>query len=63
MSEDHATLYRDAKGEWRWKRVDSGNHKEVGASTEGYENKSEAKANYRRLNGATGPELIELPDA
>ncbi len=49
---DEWHFYKDASGYWRWKRtVPNGNI--VGASTEGYANKSDCEANARR-NGWMG---------
>ena len=45
-------FYQDAKGEWRWTRT-AANGKVVGASTEGYKNRSDCVANAKR-NGYTG---------
>lgn len=36
MEKDKVSFYRDAKGEFRWRRRDEGNHKITGAATEGY---------------------------
>ena len=44
-------IYKDGKDEWRWRRTAS-NGKIVGASTEGYKNKSDCIDNARR-NGMT----------
>ncbi|MCB1097576.1 MAG: DUF1508 domain-containing protein [Verrucomicrobiales bacterium] len=44
---DKWTLYKDKKSEWRWKRVAS-NGRTVGASTEGYKNRSECIENAQR---------------
>ncbi len=49
---DRWEFYQDGKGDWRWRRI-AANGKEVGASTEGYKNKSDCEANARR-NGYTG---------
>ncbi len=35
-----AQLYKDSKGEFRWKRL-AANNRTVGASTEGYNNKAD----------------------
>jgi uncharacterized protein YegP (UPF0339 family) len=56
-------IYKDTKGEWRWTRT-APNHEIVGASTEGYKNKSDCVENAERLGyvppedevGAPGPE-------
>ena len=44
-------IYKDNSGDWRWRRTAS-NGKIVGASTEGYVNKSDCIANAQR-NGMT----------
>lgn len=49
---DKWEFYLDAVGKWRWRRIAS-NGRVVGASTEGYENKSDCIANARR-NGYKG---------
>lgn len=54
---DEAILYRDDEGEFRWVRK-SANGDVVGASTEGYVRKIDAKDNY--LRGNTGPDAPEL---
>ena len=50
--DDTWTIYQDASGEWRWKRV-AKNGQTVGASTEGYKNRSDCVENARR-NGYVG---------
>lgn len=49
---DKWEFYQDTKKEWRWSRI-APNGKIVGASTEGYINKSDCIANAKR-NGYTG---------
>ena len=49
---DKWDIYIDSKGEWRWSRTAS-NGKTVGASTEGYKNRSDCVANAKR-EGYTG---------
>lgn len=44
---DKWEIYKDKKGEWRWKRV-APNGRPVGNSSEGYVNKSDCIANARR---------------
>lgn len=44
-------IHKDNAGRWRWRRTAS-NGEIVGASTEGYANKSDCLANARR-NGMT----------
>ncbi|MEY3123101.1 MAG: hypothetical protein RI993_1926 [Pseudomonadota bacterium] len=51
-ADDKWEFYKDQKGEWRWRRTAS-NGNIVGASTQGYENKSECFANAQR-NGYKG---------
>ena len=48
---DKWEIYKDNAGNWRWRRTAS-NGQIVGASTEGYVNKSYCIANARR-NGMT----------
>ncbi len=40
-------IYKDNAGEWRWRRT-ARNGNNVGASSEGYVNKSDCKANAER---------------
>lgn len=49
---DTFEIYRDAQGNWRWRRV-AGNGRIVGASSESYINRTDCVANARR-NGYTG---------
>ncbi len=44
---DKLNVYKDAAGEWRWRRT-APNGKIVGASTEGYINKKDCQNNARR---------------
>lgn len=48
---DKWEIYKDSVGEWRWRRTAS-NGEVVGASSEGYKNKSDCIANAKR-NGMT----------
>ncbi len=48
---DKWEIYKDGAGEWRWRRT-APNGNIVGASTEGYKNKSDCIANAQR-NGMT----------
>ena len=48
---DRWEIYEDGAGEWRWRRT-APNGQIVGASTEGYTNKSDCIANAQR-NGMT----------
>lgn len=45
---DEITVFTDNAGEWRWTRVCKDNGKIVGASTEGYKNKSDCIDNAER---------------
>lgn len=49
---DKWEFYQESNGDWRWRRK-APNGEIVGASTEGYRNKSDCEANARR-NGWTG---------
>ena len=49
---DKWKIYKDSQKEWRWERK-ALNGKIVGASTEGYKNKSDCEANAKR-NGWKG---------
>lgn len=42
MSEPRVEIYEDAAGEWRW-MLYAGNGEEMAMSTEGYDNKGNAK--------------------
>jgi uncharacterized protein YegP (UPF0339 family) len=44
---DTITIYKDNAGEWRWRRK-AINGRIVGASTEGYNNKSDCRENAER---------------
>lgn len=44
---DKCEIYKDSKGEWRWRKI-APNGKIVGASAEGYANKSDCIPNARR---------------
>lgn len=48
---DKWEIYKDGAGEWRWRRA-APNGNIVGASSEGYKNKSDCIANAQR-NGMT----------
>lgn len=52
MSDDTWEIYQDRAGEWRWRRT-APNGEIVGASTEGYKNRSGCVENAKR-NGYTG---------
>jgi len=47
---DVISIYKDNTGEWRWRRVATivGRTEIVGASAEGYVNKSDCKDNAKR---------------
>lgn len=49
---DKWEFYKDSLGEWRWRRIAS-NGRIVGASSQGYVNKSDCIENARR-NGYNG---------
>lgn len=49
---DSWSIYQDANKLWRWRRT-ANNGRIVGASTEGYFNRTDCVANARR-NGYTG---------
>jgi uncharacterized protein YegP (UPF0339 family) len=49
---DKWEFYKNADGEWRWRRI-APNEEIVGASTEGYKNKSDCEDNASR-NGWPG---------
>ena len=51
-SNDTWDFYKDAAGEWRWRRTAS-NGRIVGASTQGYVSRQECVENARR-HGYTG---------
>lgn len=44
---DKWEFYKDAKGEWRWRRI-SPNGNIIGASSQGYVNKSDCVDNAKR---------------
>lgn len=52
---DKWELYKDANNDWRWRRTAT-NGKIVGASTEGYSNRSDCVDNARRNNMSCTPE-------
>lgn len=60
MSEitDKVEIYKDKAGEWRW-RMTAANGEIVGASTEGYKNKTECFANAVRVTTLPGKEVSE----
>jgi len=52
MANDSWDIYQDSRGEWRWTRR-AANGEIIGASTEGYKNRSDCVANAR-LHGYPG---------
>ncbi|WP_084512463.1 DUF1508 domain-containing protein [Geothrix fermentans] len=50
--QDKWEFYKDAQGEWRWRRV-AVNGRVVGASSQGYKNQADCVENARR-NGYHG---------
>ena len=46
-------FYQDSANQWRWRRKNYYNHNIVGASSQGYANKSDCIANAR-IHGYTG---------
>jgi len=52
LFDDRWEFYKDTAGEWRWRRIAS-NGRIVGASSQGYVNKSDCVDNARR-NGYKG---------
>lgn len=47
MDKDRWEFYKDAAGEWRWRRIAT-NGEIVGSSSQGYVNKSDCIANAER---------------
>ena len=47
MAQDTVEYYKDAKGEWRWRRK-APNGNIVGSSSEGYTSKQECVDNFKR---------------
>jgi uncharacterized protein YegP (UPF0339 family) len=50
---DKVLFYRDNQDEWRWQRKDEGNHREVGAASEGYKRYRDAYDNAYSQFGDT----------
>ncbi len=48
MSRDHTEYYEDKRGKWRW-RTWSTNGRIIGASSQGYVTKRDAKDNVQQL--------------
>lgn len=59
MDKDRSKLFRDPRGEIRWKRT-APNGERVGMSSEGYKAKADAITNYERTNGPDAPFLEDL---
>ncbi|MGI2126687.1 DUF1508 domain-containing protein [Shewanella morhuae] len=53
MREDKWEFYKDNSDEWRWRRTSTANGNIVGASSQGYKNRSDCVSNAQR-NGYTG---------
>lgn len=53
MLKDKVKFYKDNAGEWRWSRLNMGNYREVGASSEGYKNYRDCYANAHGQFGIT----------
>lgn len=45
---DEIRVYKDDNGEIRWTRTNKGNHKIIGASTQGYNSVRAAMSNIKR---------------
>lgn len=56
---DQVRMYKDAAGEWRWRRWDQGNGEVVAAATEGYKNFEGMMDNAERINGPEVPGVLE----
>jgi uncharacterized protein YegP (UPF0339 family) len=54
---DRVEVYRDAAGEYRWRRVDGDNGRIVSVSSEGYANGSYAMLAARSYNQRKGDPL------
>lgn len=57
-------IWRNRRGEWRFRRVSAGNHKTVGGSTEGYLNLTDMLENAERqgfLPGASEVTVYAYP--
>ena len=55
--DDKFEVYQDKAGEYRWRRF-AKNGQQVGRSTEGYKNKSDAEKNMKR--GAKDSDKLEI---
>lgn len=51
MAKDTVTVYRDASGDWRWRRTAEGNNLILAVSSEGYRHQDHATSMARRVNG------------
>lgn len=47
---DRVEVYKDPVGEWRWRRIDTGNGQNVANSGEGYEHREYAAESAAELN-------------
>lgn len=56
LDKGSAERYKDARGQWRWRRQ-SPNGKIVGASSEAYVSEADAIANYWAVSGDNAPML------
>ena len=59
---DEIVYVKYSNGDHGWQRINLGNHKIVGASSEGYQNKAEMKENARHINGEASKDLIYPED-
>lgn len=57
---DFWQIYKDTRGEWRWRRVSPRNGKIVGASSEGYKKRAECISNALR-HGAKADDVERPP--
>ena len=53
MNRDKVHFYTDEANEWRWNRLDAGNHEIVGAATVGYVNRGDCVENAVSQCGST----------
>jgi uncharacterized protein YegP (UPF0339 family) len=58
---DNVDFYRDAAGDWRWRRT-APNHETVATSSEGYRRRNDAEDNARRINGDNVTYTNNQPD-
>ncbi|EIA15711.1 DUF1508 domain-containing protein [Clostridium perfringens] len=57
MNNDKWQIYKDLTGEWRWRRIAS-NGRIVGASSQGYVNKSDCIENAKRNGCKRVPNVV-----